>query len=248
MDRFWQPRPKSRMASILESMSMIAEFGQQQWSYTNFRGSDRTLRSRDRIFELSQEMVKICAAARNLDTCMNFDRSGWYSTGEMPPIKAGRPELYGHLGSTCLRGNTPTSIWTRALLPDQEEVSSWRFCLVQIVSERQTFPPIFWLDAGILAWCGDFNACQSPIVCLYFYQAPIFWFFLPDLFLLIKKATAIFVTNYITGIIIYKICRYLHQNEYKAKFNNQIHLGDSFCGCFIFWALNTLYISLAKKD
>jgi hypothetical protein len=30
MDRFWQPRPMSRMASILETVSMIAEFGQQQ--------------------------------------------------------------------------------------------------------------------------------------------------------------------------------------------------------------------------
>ncbi len=45
MDRFWQPRPKSRMASILRSVSMIAEFGQQRWSCTNFRCSDRTLRS-----------------------------------------------------------------------------------------------------------------------------------------------------------------------------------------------------------
>ncbi len=72
-------------------------------------------------------------------------------------------------------------------------------------------------------------------------------FFYPIFFLLIKKATAIFVTHYITGII-YKICRYLQQNEYKAKFSNQIHLGDSFSGCFIFWALNTLYISLAKED
>ncbi len=48
MDRFWQPRPKSRMASVLETVSMIAEFRQQQWSCTNFRCSDRTLRSRDR--------------------------------------------------------------------------------------------------------------------------------------------------------------------------------------------------------
>jgi hypothetical protein len=30
IDRFWQPRPKSRMASILETVSMVAEFGQQQ--------------------------------------------------------------------------------------------------------------------------------------------------------------------------------------------------------------------------
>jgi hypothetical protein len=30
MDRLWQPRPKSKMASILETVSMVAEFGQQQ--------------------------------------------------------------------------------------------------------------------------------------------------------------------------------------------------------------------------
>jgi hypothetical protein len=36
------------------------------------------------------------------------------------------------------------------------------------------FPPIFWLVAGILARRGDFNARQSPIVRLNFYQAPIF--------------------------------------------------------------------------
>jgi hypothetical protein len=49
IDRFLQPRQKSRMASILETVSMIAEFGQQQWSHTNFRLSERTLRIRDRI-------------------------------------------------------------------------------------------------------------------------------------------------------------------------------------------------------
>ncbi len=79
MDRFWQPHPKSRMASVLETVSMIAEFGQQQWSCTNFWCSDRTLRSRDRIFEFSQEMVKICAAAWILDTRANFDRSVRYN-------------------------------------------------------------------------------------------------------------------------------------------------------------------------
>jgi hypothetical protein len=79
MDRFWQPRQKSRMASSLETVSMIADLGQQQWSYTNFRLSDRTLRSRDRIFEFSQELVKICAATRNLDTCVYFGMSGRYN-------------------------------------------------------------------------------------------------------------------------------------------------------------------------
>ncbi len=62
-DNFQQPRKKLRMASNLEVVSMIAEIGQQQWSYTNFGLSDRTLRSRVRIFEISQELVKICAAA-----------------------------------------------------------------------------------------------------------------------------------------------------------------------------------------
>ncbi len=119
-------------------------------------------------------MVKICVAAWILDTCTNFDRSGRYSTVETPPIKAERPELSDHLRSTCLRGNTFTRIWTRALQPDQEEVSSWRFCRAQIVSGHQTFPPIFWLVAGILARRGDFNARQSPVVGRNFYQAPVF--------------------------------------------------------------------------
>ncbi len=97
-----------------------------------------------------------------------------YSTGETPPIKAERPELGSHLWSTCLRGNTSMRIWTRALQPDQEEVSSCRFCRAQIVSGCQTFPPIFWLCAEIFAMRRDFNARQGSIVRLYFYQTPIF--------------------------------------------------------------------------
>jgi hypothetical protein len=52
------------------------------------------------IFEFSQEIMKICEAARNLDTSVNFNRSGRYnprrySTGETPPIKAIRSlEVY----------------------------------------------------------------------------------------------------------------------------------------------------------
>jgi hypothetical protein len=46
----------------------------------------------------------------------------------------------------------------------------------------------------------------------------------------------------------YKICRFLLEHEYKAKFSNQIHLGDSFRGCFMPWAVNTLYITLARDD
>ncbi len=83
-----------------------------------------------------------------------------YSTGETPPIKAERPEPSDHLGSTCLRINISTRIWTRALQPDQEEVSSWRFCWAQIVSGRQTFPPIIWLVAGILPRRGDLTPAK----------------------------------------------------------------------------------------
>jgi hypothetical protein len=42
--------------------------------------------------------------------------------------------------------------------------------------------------------------------------------FLPDLYLLKKKATAAFITSYVTGLNkTNKIFRKLQQNEYKAK-------------------------------
>jgi len=53
-------------------------------------GSDRTLRSRDRIVEFSQEIVKICAAARNLNTLVIFDRSGRYNQ----PVQYGRDAVH----------------------------------------------------------------------------------------------------------------------------------------------------------
>ncbi len=59
---------------------------QKQWSYTNFRLRDRTLRSRNRIFEFSQEMMKICAAAKNLDTRVNIGMSSRYNQ----PVQYGR--------------------------------------------------------------------------------------------------------------------------------------------------------------
>jgi hypothetical protein len=44
-----------------------------------FRCRGRTLRSGDGIFKFSQEIVKICAAAKNLDAHVNFDRLGRYN-------------------------------------------------------------------------------------------------------------------------------------------------------------------------
>ncbi len=52
-----------RMASNSEAVSMAADIGQQQWSRTIFRLSDRILRSRVRIFVIWQELVKFQAAA-----------------------------------------------------------------------------------------------------------------------------------------------------------------------------------------
>jgi hypothetical protein len=65
---------------------MIADIGQQQWLCTNFWLSDRTLRSRDRILEFSQELVKICAAANNFDFCVYFGMSVRYKQ----PVQYGR--------------------------------------------------------------------------------------------------------------------------------------------------------------
>ncbi len=105
-----------------------------------------------------------------------------YSTGETPPIKAEWPEPSDHSRSTCLRGNTSTRIWTRALQPDQEEVSSWGFCQAQIVSGGQTFPPIFWLGAGILPRRGDFNARHSPIVRLNVFTRRLYFVYPPKFY------------------------------------------------------------------
>ncbi len=118
--------------------------------------------------------MKICAAAKNLDTHANFGRSGRYNQ----PIQYGRDAAHKNrvawaglpLGSTCLRGSTSTRISTRALQPDQEEVSSHQEEIPPSPNSKQT--PNF--SAGILARGGDFKAREGPIVCLYFYQEPIF--------------------------------------------------------------------------
>jgi hypothetical protein len=171
---FLQPRQKSRMAAYMEAVSMIADIGQQQWSCKNFRLSDRTLRSQDRILEFSQELVKykrppIILISAYILAC-RAGTSSRYSTGETPPIKAGQPGLCSHLGTAWERGNISTRIWTRALQPAQEEVSSWRFPQAQTVSG----PPTFSRSADFFSRRGDFNARQDSIVRLYFCKTPIF--------------------------------------------------------------------------
>ncbi len=178
LDRFWQPRQKSRMASILETVSMEADFGHQQWSCTNFQLSDRTLRSRDRIFEFHRNWWKFAWPPRIWTPLFilacRAGTTSWCSTGKTPPIKAERLELWSHLGSTCLRGNTSTRIWTRALQPDQEEVGSWRFRQAQILSGCQTFPLIFLLGAEILTPAKILSYAYIFARRLYFVYPPKF--------------------------------------------------------------------------
>jgi hypothetical protein len=172
MDRPWQPRQKSRMASILETVSMIAEFRHQQWSYTNFWLSGRTLGSRDRIFEFSQELVKICTAPKNLDTRMNFDMSGWYNQ----PVQYGRDAAHK---SRAAWAGIPLGVYMserQHIYEDLNESSSARPGGSQQLEIRASphskRTPNF--SADIFARRGDFNARQGSIVRLYFYQAPLF--------------------------------------------------------------------------
>ncbi len=160
------------MASILESVSIMAEFGQQQWSCTNFRCSDRTLRSRYRIFECSQEIVKICAAAKNLDTRVNFGMSGRYNQ----PVQYRRDAAYKSRAAWAGISLGVYMSERQRIYEDLNESSSARpggsqqLEIPPSPNSKQT--PNF--SADILARRGDFNARQGPIARLYFYQAPIF--------------------------------------------------------------------------
>jgi hypothetical protein len=153
---------------------MVAEFGQQQWSCTNFRCNDRTLRSRDRIFDFSQEIVKICAAA-----WIFTGRAGTtsrYSTGETPPIKAERPEPSDHLRSTCLSINTIFEDLNESSSARRGGSQQWKI----LPSSNSKRVPNF--SAEILTRRGnftrrrnftrrgDFNVRHSPIVHLNFPQ------------------------------------------------------------------------------
>jgi len=149
-----QPRPKLRIISIFETVSMIAEFGQQQWSYTNFRGSDRTLRSRDRILEFSQEIVKICAAARNLDTRVNFDRSGRYNQ----PVQYGRDAAHKSRAAWAFRSLEVYMSERQHIYEDLNESSSARpggSQQLEILPFNSKWTPNF--SAQILAWQGNFT-------------------------------------------------------------------------------------------
>jgi hypothetical protein len=180
LGQFQQPRQKSRMASDLEVLSMIADIGQQQWSYTNFQLSDRTLRSRDRILEFSQELVKIHAAPYNFDFRMNFGMSGRYKQlvqyGTGSAHKSRAAWAVSSLG-ICMRER-------QHIYEDLNESSS----ASPGGSQQLEIPPSlnskrtanFFQFRWFFTWRGDFNARQDSIDRLFsarrqhFVNPPIF--------------------------------------------------------------------------
>ena len=74
-----------------------------------------------------------------------------------------------------------------------------------------------------------------------------FFFFYPIFFLLKKGISAIFITNYVTGMIneTFKTSRYLLKNEYKTHIRLDPHGGLL---PWMLWIANTFYTSLSKND
>ncbi len=149
---------------------MIADFGQQQWSCTNFWLSDRTLRSRDRILEFWQELVKICAAANNLTSgyilACQAGTTSRYSTGETPSHKSRAGCAVSPLGVYISE--------RQHIYEDLNESSS----ASPGGSQQLEIPPspISKRAANLFRWYftrrGDFNVRQDSIIRLYFCQTP----------------------------------------------------------------------------
>ncbi len=115
--------------------------------------------------------MKVCAAAKNLDTCVNFGISGRYN----------QPEQYGRdtaHKSRAIWAVIPLGVYMserQHIYKDLNESSSPRSGGSQQLeippSPNSKRTPNFSTD--IFARCGDFNARQGSIVRLYFYQVPI---------------------------------------------------------------------------
>ena len=140
----------------------------------NFWRSDRTLRSRDRILEFSQELVKICAAANNLDFRAYFGMSGRYKQ----PVQYGRDSA--HKSRAVWAGSSLGVYMTERqhIYEDLNESSS----ASPGGSQQLEIPPSlnskraasFFQIRWFFTRRGDFNARQDSIVRLFFCKAPIF--------------------------------------------------------------------------
>ncbi len=100
LDSLRLQRQISRIASNLEVVSMIADIGQQQWSCTLFRLSDRTLVSRVRDYCDLTGISGIPGGSQTFGCRMDLGHFLAWRTGTnslySPPIKAGRQELPPH--------------------------------------------------------------------------------------------------------------------------------------------------------
>ncbi len=129
-----------------------------------------TLRSRDRIFDFSQEMVKI-SAAQGIGHLQKFwqvvpvQQAG--TVRKRRSIKAERPEPSDHLRSTCTRVNTTSARLGGSqqleILPSPnskraQNFSTWVLIGAEVLEARQCC----WRSNFTRR--GDFNVCLSSIV------------------------------------------------------------------------------------
>ncbi len=162
------------MASNSEAVSMIADFGQQQWSYTNFRLSDRTLMSRDRILQFSQELVKICVAANNFDLRVYFGMSGRYNQ----PVQYGRDSAHKSRAGWSVISLRVYMTERQHIYEDLNESSSaspgGSQQLEILPSSNSKRAANFFQIRWYFTRRGDFNVRQDSTVRLYFCQTPTF--------------------------------------------------------------------------
>ncbi len=147
-----------------------------------FRFFDRTPVSRDRdchglteISEISCEHQQFCIHQRfDHFECGGQIQTGWYSIGEIPPIKAGHWGTIPHLESTCTLFNTTAR---RRTWPS---VGPERSQQLQILPRRRTWPsagPERSQQLQILpsltvrhffSWSAYFSCCANIGGCLVF--------------------------------------------------------------------------------
>jgi hypothetical protein len=146
---------------------MIADIGKQQGSYTNFRLSDRTLRSRDRVFEFSQEWVKMYAAANNFDFSVDFGMSGQYKQ----PVQYRRESAHKDRADWAVFSLGVCMRERQHIYEDLNESSS----ASPGGSQQLEIPPSlnskraanFFQIHWFFTWRRDFNVRQDSIVHLY---------------------------------------------------------------------------------
>ncbi len=140
----------------------------------NFRLSDRTLRSRDRILEFSQELVEIHASAYNFDFRVNFEMLGQYKQ----PVQDGGESAHKSRAAWAVFSLGVYMRERQHIYEDLNKSSS----ASPGGSQQLEIPPSlnskqaasFFQFRWFFTRRGVFNACQDSIVRLFFCKAPTF--------------------------------------------------------------------------